>query len=53
VQYYKQQRGKVDDHYFTLFEEKEVFDEEELGNKVSAPQVFNRGKRIYYKFEEI
>ena len=28
VQYYKQNKGKVTDNYFTLFPQKEEFDEE-------------------------
>ena len=39
VQYYKQNRGKVTDNYFTLFPQKEEFDEEELGLKVPQPKV--------------
>ena len=48
VQYYKQNRGKVTDNYFTLFPQKEGFDEEELGLKVPQPKVEQKGRRVYY-----
>ena len=50
VQYYKQNRGKVTDNYFTLFPQKEEFDEEELGLKVPQPKVEQKGRRVYYNF---
>ena len=50
VQYYKQNKGKVTDNYFTLFPQKEEFDEEELELKVPQLKVEQKGRRVYYNF---
>ena len=51
VQYYKQNRGKISDNYYTLFPQKEEFDMEELGMKVPQPKMTKNGRRIFYNFE--
>ena len=50
VQYYKQNKGKVTDNYFTLFPQKEEFDEEEFELKVPQLKVEQKGRRVYYNF---
>ena len=51
VQYYKQNRGKISDNYYTLFPQKEEFDMEALGMKVPQPKMTKNGRRIFYNFE--
>ena len=39
--------------YYTLFEEKEMIDNEDLGAKVDAPKAIPQGRsRVYYNFKE-
>ena len=37
--------------YYTLWDEKEVMDREDLGKKVNSPKAIPQGRRTYYNFE--
>ena len=44
-------KNKVNETYYTLWEEKEVMDREDLGKKVNSPKAIPQGRRTYYNFE--